>query len=98
MYYTYYLFITYIVTSKPKRISVALGVVHIVFSPFSYYITQYRGQIHREKHDIPLRLCMRATVRTSYVFDRVTSSKVRACVREAQEKPFLMESLRFWFD
>jgi primosomal replication protein N len=28
---TNYLFITYIVTSKPKRISVAAGVVHIVF-------------------------------------------------------------------
>ena len=28
-----YLFITYIVTSKPKRISVADGVVHIVYSP-----------------------------------------------------------------
>jgi Na+/glutamate symporter len=27
-----YLFITYIVTSKPKRISVAAGVVHIIFS------------------------------------------------------------------
>ena len=27
-----YLFITYIVTSKPKRISVAAGVVHIVIS------------------------------------------------------------------
>ena len=26
-----YLFITYIVTSKPKRISVAAGFVHIVF-------------------------------------------------------------------
>jgi hypothetical protein len=26
------LFITYIVTSKPKRISVAAGVVHIIFS------------------------------------------------------------------
>ena len=26
-----YLFITYIVTSKPKRISVAAGVVHIIF-------------------------------------------------------------------
>jgi len=28
-----YLFMTYIVTSKPKRISVAAGVVHIIF-PF----------------------------------------------------------------
>jgi hypothetical protein len=28
---TNYLFITYIVTSKPKRISVAAGVVHIIF-------------------------------------------------------------------
>lgn len=26
----YYLFMTYIVTSKPKRISVATGVVHII--------------------------------------------------------------------
>ncbi len=26
----YYLFMTYIVTSKPKRISVAAGVVHII--------------------------------------------------------------------
>jgi len=26
------LFITYIVTSKPKRISVAAGLVHIIFS------------------------------------------------------------------
>jgi hypothetical protein len=31
-YYNHYLFITYIVTSKPKRISVAAGVVHIIFS------------------------------------------------------------------
>ena len=29
-YFGYYLFITYIVTSNPKRISVADGVVHIV--------------------------------------------------------------------
>ena len=29
-----YLLQTYIVTSKPKRISVALGVVHIIMSPF----------------------------------------------------------------
>jgi len=28
--YLYYLFITYIVTSKPKRISVAAGFVHMV--------------------------------------------------------------------
>ncbi len=27
-----YLFITYMVTSKPKRISVAAGLVHIIFS------------------------------------------------------------------
>jgi len=27
-----YLFITYIVTSKPKRISVAAGLVHIIIS------------------------------------------------------------------
>jgi len=31
-YDDHYLFITYIVTSKPKRISVAAGVVHIIFS------------------------------------------------------------------
>jgi hypothetical protein len=31
-----YLFITYIVTSKPKRISVAAGVVHMIFSFFMY--------------------------------------------------------------
>jgi hypothetical protein len=30
-YDNHYLFITYIVTSKPKRISVAAGVVHIIF-------------------------------------------------------------------
>ena len=30
-YDNHYLFITYIVTSKPKRISVAAGVVHMVF-------------------------------------------------------------------
>ena len=29
---TNYLFITYIVTSKPKRISVAAGVVHMIIS------------------------------------------------------------------
>lgn len=29
-----YLLQTYMVTSKPKRISVALGVVHIIMSPF----------------------------------------------------------------
>jgi len=28
-----YLFMTYIVTSKPKRISVAAGVVHIISCP-----------------------------------------------------------------
>ena len=28
--YLTYLFITYIVTSKPKRISVAVGVVHMI--------------------------------------------------------------------
>jgi predicted metal-dependent hydrolase len=31
-----YLFITYIVTSKPKRISVAAGVVHIIISLSCY--------------------------------------------------------------
>jgi len=31
-----YLFITYIVTSKPKRISVAAGVVHIIISFFKF--------------------------------------------------------------
>ena len=31
---TNYLFITYIVTSKPKRISVAAGVVHMIISFF----------------------------------------------------------------
>lgn len=30
VYRVYYLFITYIVTSNPKRISVAVGFVHIV--------------------------------------------------------------------
>jgi hypothetical protein len=30
-YPIHYLFITYIVTSKPKRISVAAGLVHIMF-------------------------------------------------------------------
>ncbi len=34
-----YLFITYIVTSKPKRISVAAGVVHIIFSLVCYTST-----------------------------------------------------------
>jgi hypothetical protein len=33
----YYLFITYIVTSKPKRISVAAGFVHIIVSWFKKY-------------------------------------------------------------
>lgn len=34
-----YLFITYIVTSKPKRISVAAGLVHmIIFLLVSFYI------------------------------------------------------------
>jgi hypothetical protein len=33
-----YLFITYIVTSKPKRISVAAGLVHIVVSPFLKFV------------------------------------------------------------
>lgn len=32
-----YLFITYIVTSKPKRISVADGFVHMMKSPISLY-------------------------------------------------------------
>ena len=32
-----YLFITYIVTSKPKRISVAAGLVHIMFL-LNYFI------------------------------------------------------------
>jgi hypothetical protein len=31
-HYTHYLFITYIVTSKPNLISVADGVVHIIFA------------------------------------------------------------------
>jgi hypothetical protein len=31
-----YLLHTYIVISKPKRISVAAGVVHIIMSPFIY--------------------------------------------------------------
>jgi hypothetical protein len=37
LFYQYkidYLFITYIVTSKPKRISVAAGVVHIIILLF----------------------------------------------------------------
>jgi len=34
-----YLFITYIVTSKPKRISVAAGLVHIMIS-FFYFTEQ----------------------------------------------------------
>jgi len=43
MHKTNYLFITYIVTSKPKRISVAAGVVHIIFSliNISCLIAQY---------------------------------------------------------
>lgn len=32
-----YLFITYIVTSNPKRISVADGIVHILYFPFIIY-------------------------------------------------------------
>jgi len=32
-----YLFITYIVTSKPKRISVAAGLVHMFKSPKNKY-------------------------------------------------------------
>jgi hypothetical protein len=46
-----YLFITYIVTSKPKRISVAAGVVHIIISlvvkhihmmyPYELYYTEW---------------------------------------------------------
>jgi len=35
-----YLFMTYIVTSKPKRISVAAGVVHMVYSPFFRFICE----------------------------------------------------------
>jgi hypothetical protein len=34
-----YLFITYIVTSKPKRISVAAGVVHMIVS-FNFGVSQ----------------------------------------------------------
>ena len=33
-----YLFITYIVTSKPKRISVAAGVVHMIFLLYVYIL------------------------------------------------------------
>jgi hypothetical protein len=33
-----YLFMTYIVTSKPKRISVTVGLVHMVYSPFFEFI------------------------------------------------------------
>ena len=42
-YNNHYLFNTYIVTSKPKRISVAAGVVHIIFSliNISCLIAQY---------------------------------------------------------
>jgi hypothetical protein len=36
-YDNHYLFITYIVTSKPNLISVAAGVVHIIFSFFKFY-------------------------------------------------------------
>ena len=38
----YYLFITYIVTSKPKRISVAAGVVHMIISFKVWRITMIR--------------------------------------------------------
>jgi hypothetical protein len=41
-----YLFITYIVTSKPKRISVAAGVVHIVNSPFLKFVRACLKQLH----------------------------------------------------
>jgi hypothetical protein len=36
-YDDHYLFITYIVTSKPNLISVAAGVVHIIISFFKFY-------------------------------------------------------------
>jgi hypothetical protein len=46
-----YLFITYIVTSKPKRISVATGVVHILES----FIVSLRIQFIRELGKSDLR-------------------------------------------
>ena len=36
-----YLFITYIVTSKPKRISVAAGVVHMISFLINYSLQHY---------------------------------------------------------
>ena len=55
-----YLFITYIVTSKPKRISVAAGVVHIIFSFFKFYTHRVYNHImnrtlyrtHQENHEL----------------------------------------------
>lgn len=41
-----YLFITYIVTSKPKRISVAAGVVHIVYLLKSIECTHRCAHVH----------------------------------------------------
>ena len=53
-----YLFITYIVTSKPKRISVAAGVVHMIISFFNVLTTICRVRmlhiVHRFKK---LTLC-----------------------------------------
>lgn len=56
----YYLFITYIVTSKPKRISVAAGFVHIIFSLvkshilFSVYvniIARITRKVNKDNHE-----------------------------------------------
>ena len=41
-----YLFITYLVTSKPKRISVAVGLVHMVYSPFFRFICELYAATH----------------------------------------------------
>ena len=43
---TNYLFITYMVTSNPKRISVAAGVVHMVYSPFFRFICELYAYVN----------------------------------------------------
>jgi len=41
---------------------------------------------------------MRVAVKTLFIFDRVASVSIRTCVREAYDKPFLVDRLGFWFN
>ncbi len=52
-----YLFITYIVTSKPKRISVAAGVVHMIISFKVWRLIMIRFMFHIMRAYLKTTLC-----------------------------------------